>query len=971
MKSWKKPTPEQVTKALALLGRAEHRRYFFDRLDNPEWIVLLRERGFFAAPPAPIQSSEDDSVRFPPWPQSRFLARVARDAPELVKEVTLAIPATDNIAVHEDIVDAALVMPAAIAAEIAAKEAAWLQEPGRQLTPFLLPEKLGALMSHLAKGGQHDIALQIARVVLAVLPDEKPISLPHPRGRMSDWDYQEILEKNLPDLVRIAPEPGLKLLCELLDVAVRSSFRKEAQHEPPEDISTAWRHAVEDSAQDLSPTLIQGVRGLLVTALRDAAERVVEARLLTLGGIVTMLENHRWRIFERLALHLLRLFAPSAPELVAERLADPARLADSRRFVLIHEFALLLREQFKHLVPEKREQIVAWIKAGPDPDYPKKLHQELYSETATDDYIEQYRKRWQLNRLALIRDDLSPDTRAHYDELATEIGEPDHPEFESYSSGVETGPTSPITAKELGSLSVEEAVARIARFHAEWKPSYSISAPTPEGLGRELAAAVTANPEPFAAQAQRFRDLHRTYVRGLISGLDQAARQNRRFDWAPVLELCRWVVEQPRAESEKLESGDALNLLDFDRDWTSARSAVAQLLSSAFETKESELPFELRETAWVVLEPLTNDPQPDEKYESQYVTQMGPAHLSINTIRGEALHAVVRYALWVLRCLKRLPNGQIIVAQGFGAMREVRDLLDAHLDTTTDPSLAIRSVYGRWFPWLHLLDPDWAVSKLPRIFPADETLRRYWAAAWNAYVIFTPAYDNIFEALQVEYARAVELIGNAEANVERLDSADRRLAEHLALMYGRGKIPLEAPSLVSRFFEKADDTLRAHLMETAGRILKQEKGSLPPEVTERLKRLWESRLTATEPSPTEHRAEVKAFSWWFLSGKFDEVWSLGQLRRALQLTGSIDPDFTVAGRLAEVAPNHPLLAIQCLRLMIEGDKEGFHVYHWRDNARKTLEAAKRSGDATALEMVDDIVNRLGARGFFEFRDLLS
>jgi len=57
--------------------------------------------------------------------------------------------------------------------------------------------------------------------------------------------------------------------------------------------------------------------------------------------------------------------------------------------------------------------------------------------------------------------------------------------------------------------------------------------------------------------------------------------------------------------------------------------------------------------------------------------------------------------------------------------------------------------------------------------------------------------------------------------------------------------------------------------------------------------------------------------------------------------------------------------------MIDGDKEGWRIHQWRDAARKMLEVAKQSSDVTVLEAVDDIVNRLGARGFFDFRDLLS
>ncbi len=582
------------------------------------------------------------------------------------------------------------------------------------------------------------------------------------------------------------------------------------------------------------------------------------------------------------------------------------------------------------------------------------------------------RKHWLINRLVLIREHLPPEWGARYAQLVAELGEPEHPEFQSYSSGVESGPTSPITAQELGALSVEEVVARIKRFHAERTPGLNISDPTPEGLGRELSAAVTARPQPFAAEAQRLRDLHQTYVRGVIYGFEQAARQNRPFDWTPLLELCRWVVEQPRGDPEKRESGDALGFFDLDRNWISARSAVANLLSTAFETKEPELPFELRRVAWTVLTPLTNDPQPDEEYEARYVDGAGPAHISINTVRGQALHAVVQYALWVQRHLKEAPDGAAVVAHGFGAMPEVRDVFDAHLDTTIEPSLAIRSVYGRWFPWLHMLDPQWALARRSQIFPADQTLRRYWATAWSAYVIFSNVYDNIFEVLQSEYARAVELIGNEEARVEHTESVDRRLAEHLALLYGRGKIPLEAPSsLMARFFDRADDALRAHAMATVGRILKRDERPLPPEVIGRLKDLWHIRLNAAGSSPTVHRAELRAFSWWFMSGKFDEDWGLRQLRSVLQLTGSVDSGFMVAQRLAEVAPGQPLLAVESLGLMVEGDKEGWHIHAWRHEARTILEAAKRTGDPMVLAAVDDVVNRLGARGLFEFRDLLS
>jgi len=51
MKSWKTPTPKQVDLAVALLAHIEQHRYFFDRLENPEWIEPLKSKGFFPSSP--------------------------------------------------------------------------------------------------------------------------------------------------------------------------------------------------------------------------------------------------------------------------------------------------------------------------------------------------------------------------------------------------------------------------------------------------------------------------------------------------------------------------------------------------------------------------------------------------------------------------------------------------------------------------------------------------------------------------------------------------------------------------------------------------------------------------------------------------------------------------------------------------------------------------------------------------------
>src|SRR5205823_7687116 len=142
--------PEQVSQAVALLGRVEQYRYFFDRLENPLWIQPLATKGSFQHPPAIVRDEAHGTVRFPPWPESRYLARMAQppEAQEQVLEVALRIPDTDNIWAYEDLTDVALALPVSMAARFVPKAKRWIEYPYHSM----LPEKMGALIVRLAHG---------------------------------------------------------------------------------------------------------------------------------------------------------------------------------------------------------------------------------------------------------------------------------------------------------------------------------------------------------------------------------------------------------------------------------------------------------------------------------------------------------------------------------------------------------------------------------------------------------------------------------------------------------------------------------------------------------------------------------------------------------------------------------------------------------------------------------------------------
>src|SRR5262245_16430291 len=127
MRSWKTPTPDDVSRAIALLAQPRHREYFFAKLDNPLWLPLLRKRGWFRDPPAPVRDPKANTIRFPAWPESRYLARIARHsvAEQDVLQTTLALPDTENLLVREDVAEVALALPPSLATQLVPRLATW------------------------------------------------------------------------------------------------------------------------------------------------------------------------------------------------------------------------------------------------------------------------------------------------------------------------------------------------------------------------------------------------------------------------------------------------------------------------------------------------------------------------------------------------------------------------------------------------------------------------------------------------------------------------------------------------------------------------------------------------------------------------------------------------------------------------------------------------------------------------------
>jgi hypothetical protein len=627
-----------------------------------------------------------------------------------------------------------------------------------------------------------------------------------------------------------------------------------------------------------------------------------------------------------------------------------------------HEYALLADKYFGNITQGQQQIILNWIDKGPDLQSFKESQEQWTGKPATDEDAARYKGMWQRDRLAWFEAHLPEEWKKRCEELVAKYGGPSHPGFTSITT-TWIGPTSPKTTNELQAMSVTDIVA----YLKSWESPDEWGAPSPEGLGRLLSSVVAENPMPFSAEAVRFHGLGPTYIRAVMTGFREALKQKKGIEWSWVLNLCQWVVDQPR------EIPGRKKIRSVDPDWCWARKSIASLISAGFEEGAACISFDQRSIVWRILHVLTNDPDPTPDHEESYGgSNMDPATLAINTVRGEAMHAVIRYALWIYRHLEKLPNSKERLARGFNEMPEVREVLDEHLDTSKDPSLAIRAVYGQWLPWLVLLDPVWTKEHIARIFPGSESERSYRDAAWETYIIFCAPYDNVFEIMGDQYAAALDRLGKVKEKKTWIADPGERLAEHLMFFYWRGKLAFDDPrGLLNRFWSEAPESIRAHALGFIGRKFESTKETLPAEILQRLQFLWEQRLSAAKEKPNSHKQEMAAFGWWFISGKFEDSWIVVQLIEALKISGKMEISESVIEKLAAFAKPMPYETVKCLDLLVKGDWDGWDIDMWRGHARIILASALQSGNKEVSATAESLIHYLGSLGYLEFRDLLK
>ena len=932
------PSTENIDAAMALLSRGGARNYFFGHVNDPEWLRLLDENGYFDA----LRQGEH-------WPEFAFLTRMANSDPERVTQIVERLTKAPDTIVRFYLIAIAIALPPSHAARLTEAIAKIVADKRRHLNFW---HNLSELIVRLADGNEGDAAFQLFDAMYSTqraktADSSEKISFPDTSTDL--WWLQEGLKSIQPALLKVDAKKLVQALCSKLKNALtaRGYLGSNLDH----SYIAGWHLSTTDG-DGAASDIVCDLESLFAKSIVQTATMAVRSGFIAAAEARTLIERKQGTIFQLISLYVLASIAPGAREQAIEIMIKPMKFEDTN---FEGPYAQILHSRFAELSPEERESVLGWIRKGPDLGIVTPRWETVYGGKPTAEQWEIFRKGWTRRWLNRIPMEYLP---AADMDILTRITADLAPEQDKWTVfGVEA---SPKTQEELQSMSPDE-MAEFLKFN----PPGNGRGPTSE-LTTLLPQVVQEQVAEFSSSAKAFIGVHQSWVRSLLWGFNNSAKKGAAIDWEPLLALCAWVVEQPRGEEPRDVVGNG------DVSWEGARGAIADIIRTGLQNSKASIPAALGTVVWAILEQLAEDPDPTIEYENGHTFE--PAMLSINSVRGKAMHAVIQYALWH----RRRMNDEGITG-GFETMPEVRALLDVHLDQERDPSPAVRSVYAQYFPALVYLDAEWATAVASKVFPASEEHMRYWRASWSVYSTFAQTFDQVFDILRSTYELAAQRMPWSE-NVDTPRSADgedwryaeENIACHLIAFYWRGKLGMESDGLLVRFFAQCTPRSRSKALWFIANSLASHEGDVTADIQQRLMTLWEWRMKAARDSnDPEDRKELATFGGWFAYGKLDPDWSSRTLIEVLKLHQDIDHPGMVIGRIAAIAHMDLKRAIECLQAFVAADREGWRHTMAKDHLEATLLSALNADQPEIARTARGIIDKLAERGDLSYRALVT
>jgi len=940
------PSQEQIDQLLEFIQDEKYCKYFFHDLTNNAWVDPLFISGYFNQTPEPIEV-KPGSFQLPDWPAINYLVQFASQYEEIFVAITQKT-LTNNWRNQAKLIEGLLKISPEAASTCTFIIDSWLDTPFSDMLPNnLIPLTDRFIDSDLIPG-----AIQITDFILKpVLKRTKNTfsKFDPPYGFRSDpyW-VKEYCNKELTRLMKKDPQ-GLFDVFQHHLVKALALTQEIGIDDFEERLGYAWRLDIAFSSQGIGET---NITDTLINGLRDSLDNLCEISPEIGKEKVAEFLHGEHLIFHRIAIHTLRKFGNIYPDLLEEAISHWEYTALSE---YISEYHGLLRDQYANASNETKAEIIEKILAGPSDIERRTLNiaQWKKHEPAQDEDRIEAKERWMQFYLKLINECLPEQQRQLLEEFNAKYGDVDVEEKPKITFSEWTTAASPITLDELAKLELPE----LKKYFLKYEPDKK-ALDLHDSLARTFQSLVSKDPTKYIDFAAFLIDpaIRFVYTYNYLFGIREAVRNKGVKLTDEILSLCEFVITQ---EKDPYENPPDL----YEAGLFTAQLEVVHLLNDAVQSNDPYISREQLNRIRKILITLAHHTNPTKEDDER--NEMDPFTYSLNCVRGEAMHGILNYSLYLVR-QKQAENKD----KKWFIEAEISEILDEKIDIEKEPSPAIRAVIGSYLTQVYFMSEEWTKKNLNAIFPSSQEFDQYWSAAWNGYLIGSNINKALFRHLVPQYQRGLKKL--SQPKEKSLADPSERLAQHVMVAYLNGLTDFGHENhILDLFYENAPDGLRAQAIFWLSKVLENEKQKGKSTIWPKCFELWENRLDyAEKQDPAQNGQEISDYMRWlaYCPMTLDQLYPM--LFNSIKYFQDRFDVMQLTGFVSKFCDQSPLEAVSLLTECINTAKE---IWWNPEEAveRSILNAAMKSNDADAKAKAIDLINFHGEQGDYRWRDLLG
>ncbi len=916
-----KPSKELAQKLIHKIVFWRNFEYLFQQATS-EWLTPLYEVGFFCMPGNNIRE----------WPPTKYLMRICDKKQKESIEIIKFISNTENPVVMSDFLDIALKIDPKLSVQVVSIVYDKKWRKNGYLSNYWLGHSAIKLVDYLAGGGEIEAAIRLFRHLLEYRIVKKQFGVDATETVIRDFDYQELLEKNIEQLIRVAPLDTVKIISILLK-ATYSTLCYEGNNYLKERDCSYFDYKNVDGGMNYS----RDARTMLLRSLVVRMEQIVESGLADLSQLLMMID-YPVRIFQMIKFRMFNKFSDKFKEQIQACLIDMSNYDSLDDYGV--SFMELLRDNYDALSNDDKAKILTISEEHPD-------HIKNLKDCSIEE-VEQFYQNWKYKILFCIRDYLGQEKKDWVLSFSKTKGAP---EYGCWSTNSWVGPTSDLSVEYFNSTSICVVVEELI----SWVPPKGFGVDSVEGRGRNLSESIKQLPSKYCEASPLFINsgLHFTYIHHLFWGLELAIRDGHKLNWWPIIEAADKFVSLSKEEIQKFpEKND-----DFAYDYDGVLRAIISLIDQGLNQAEVEIKQEQRDSIWKIIKKGLQSKNPDLKHEKKYGgNNTDPYTMSINTTRGEAMHALVKYASWVANKIEKKR----------GLAEEVMEKLKFHLVYENEPTETIHCLYGFYFPFIYYHEKSWVIENLEVIFPRERKCFLVWKATFSGY-LYRGMYIDLFPLLINQYKRGIKHVESLELKEKTRDAFSDKLSEHIMLAVAHGAEGAE--EIAKLMLESKNEDIVKHAIFYAGaNILKTELKNIEDEKIpnpENLRWVWESMLEKISIEA------AKGFGWWFANSPYDAEFTIKQLLKTLKFTsGQLDDEHKINEELSKYVDDFPIEVVKCVELIIKNDDHGWHLSYRINDYSDLFRRSLVNNKPGLREKISKLADYLGKKGFDAFEEFV-